>query len=45
MVNAMVNSFISQFAIIPAKKQVVKIKKIEAKSESGGDENHTCVRF
>ena len=27
---AMVNSFISQFAIIPSKKRVVKIKKTEA---------------
>jgi len=37
----MMNAFISKFAIIPPKKQVVKIGKIEANSDSDGDENHT----
>ena len=36
--------FISKFAIIPPKKQVVKIRKIEADSDSNGDKNHTCSR-
>jgi len=40
----MVNSFISKFATILPKKQVVKIKKIEADSDSDGDGNHTCSR-
>jgi len=39
------NSLILKFAIIPSKKQVVKIKKIEADSGSDGDENHTCSRL
>jgi len=42
---AMVNSFVSKFAIIPLKKQVVKIKKIEADSDIDGDGNHTCSRL
>jgi len=42
---AMVNSFISKFAIIPPKKQVVKIKKIAADSDIDGDGNHTCSRL
>ena len=42
---AIVNSFISKFAIIPPKKQVVKIKKIEADSDIDGDGNHTCSRL
>jgi len=42
---AMVNSFISKFAIIPLQKQVVKIKKIEADSDIDGDGNHTCSRL
>jgi len=37
------NTFISKFAIIPPKKQVVVIRKIEA--DSDGDENHTCSRL
>jgi len=41
----MVNSFISKFAIIPSKKQVVKIKKIGADSDIDGDGNHTCSRL
>jgi len=41
----MVNSFISKFAIIPPKKQVVKRKKIEADSDIDGDGNHTCSRL
>jgi len=37
------NTFTSKFAIIPKKKQqVVKIRKIEADSNSDYDENHTC---
>ena len=42
---AMMNTFISKFAIIPQKKQVVKIRKIEADSDSDCDENHTCSRL
>jgi len=42
---AMVNSFISKCAIIPSKKQVVKIKKIAADSDIDGDGNHTCSRL
>jgi len=34
--------FYLKFAIIPSKKQVVKIKKLESDSDSNGDENHTC---
>jgi len=41
----MMNTFISKFAIIPQKKQVVKIRKIEADSDSDCDENHTCSRL
>jgi len=37
--------YISKFAIIPPKKQVVKIRKIEADFDSDGDENHTCSRL
>jgi len=37
--------FISKFAIIPIKKQVVKIRKIEAEFDSDSDENHTCSRL
>jgi len=41
-----VTSFnISTFAIIPPKKLVVKIKRIEADSDSYGDANHTCSRL
>jgi len=36
---------ISKFAIIPPKKQVDKIRKIEANSDSDGAENHTCPRL
>jgi len=39
------NIFTSKFAIIPQKKQVVKIRKIEAYSDSGCDKNHTCSRL
>ena len=42
---AMMNTFVSKFAIIPPKKQDVKIRKIEANSDSDGDENHTCLRL
>jgi len=41
----MVNLFVSKFAIIPPKKQVVKIKQIDADSDSDGDVNHTCPRL
>jgi len=41
----MMNTFISKFAIIPQNKQVVKIRKIEADSDSDCDENHTCSRL
>jgi len=42
---SMMNTFISKLAIIPPKKQVVKIRKIEANADSDGDENHTCPRL
>jgi len=38
------NTLISKFATIPPKKQVVKIRKIEADPDSNGDENHTCSK-
>jgi len=38
-------TFISKFAIIPLKKQVVKIRKIESEPDSTGDENHICSRL
>ena len=41
---AFINTFISNFAIIPQKKQVVKIRKVETDSDSDCDENHTCSR-
>jgi len=41
----MMNAFISKFAIILPKKQVVKTRKIEANSDSDGDENHTCKKI
>jgi len=41
----MMNTFISKFAIISQKKQVVKIRKIKADSASDCDENHTCSRL
>jgi len=37
--------YISKFVNIPLKKQFVKIRKIEADSDSEGDENHTCSRL
>ena len=36
------NTFTSKFAIIPQKKQVVKIREIEADSDSHCDKNHTA---
>jgi len=39
------NAFISKFVIFPPKKQVVKIRQIEADSDSYSDENHTCSRL
>ena len=39
------NTFTSKFAIIPQKKQVVKIRKIKADSDSDYDENHICWRL
>jgi len=41
----MMNTFISKLAFIPSKKQVVKIRKIEADSDSDGEENHTSSRL
>jgi len=38
-------TFISKFVIISPKKLVVKIRKIEADSDSESDENHTCSRL
>ena len=40
---AMMNICISKFAIITPKKQLVKIRKIEADADSDG-EKHTCSR-
>jgi len=34
---------ISNFAVIPPEKQVVKIRKTEADSDSDEGENHTCI--
>jgi len=42
---AIMNTFISKFAIILPKKQIVKIRKIEADSDIDGDENHLCSRL
>ena len=39
------DTFISKFAVIPPKKQVVEIRKIETVYDSNGDENHTCSRL
>jgi len=39
------NTFISKVAIIPQKKHVVKIRMIEADSDSDGEENYTCSRL
>jgi len=39
------NICISKFVIIPPKKQFVKIRQIEADSDSDGDEKHTCSRL
>ena len=41
----MMYTLISEFAIILLKKQVVKIRKTEADSDSDGGENHTCSRL
>jgi len=38
-------TFISKFAIIPPKKQVVKIRKSESDPDSTGDENYICSRL
>jgi len=38
-------TFLSKFAIIPLKKQIVKIRKIETDSDSDGDENHTFSKL
>jgi len=40
----MMNICILKFAIIPTKKQFVKIRKIEADSDSDGDEKHTFLK-
>ena len=40
-----IQSLNKKIAIIPPKKQVVKKGKIEADSDSDGDENHTCLRL
>jgi len=37
---AMMNTFILKFATIPPPKQIVKIRKIVADSDSDGEENH-----
>jgi len=42
---AMMTTFISKLAIIPSKKQVVKIRKIEADPDSDGEENHSSSRL
>jgi len=39
------NTFTSKFGIIPQKKQVAKIRNIEADSDGDYDENHTCSRL
>jgi len=36
-------TLISKVAIIPPKKQVFKIRKIEADTDSDGGENYTCT--
>jgi len=41
---AFIHTFISNLAIIPKKKQVVKIRKVETDSDSDCDENHTCSK-
>jgi len=41
----MMYTLISKFAIIPSKKQIVKIRKIEADSDSDRDENNTCSKL
>jgi len=38
-------TIISIFAIIPPKKEVVKIRKTKSDSDSDGGENHTCTRL
>jgi len=42
---AIMKTFISKFAIIPPKKQVVKIRKSESDPDSTGDENYICSRL
>jgi len=42
---AMMYTLISKFAIIPPKKQVVKIRMTQADSNSDEDENHNCSRL
>jgi len=39
------NTFVLKFAIVPPKKRVVKIRKIEADSDIDGDKNYTCSRL
>ena len=39
----MMYTLISKFAIIPPKTQFVKIRKIEADSDSDRGKNHTCT--
>jgi len=41
---AMINTFISKFAIFPPNKQVVTKERL-TDSDSDGDENHTCSRL
>ena len=42
---AIMVTFTPKCAIIPHKKQVVQIKKIQTDSDSDCDENHTCSRL
>ena len=42
---AIIYTLTSKFPTIPSKKQVVKIRKIEAAPDSDGDEKRTCTRL
>jgi len=41
----MIYTFISKFATIPSKKQIVKIRKIEADPDSDGEKNNTLAEI
>jgi len=42
---ALMHTLISKVATFPQKKKLVKMRKLEADSDSDGEENHACSRL